>query len=97
MNCKPGDSAITLYSDKFNGKNSGRLVEVLFLAPSGYFELPNGVINSPSKPNSWVCKSLGTPFAGALEDGMYGVFPDRKLRPLPKDVEEIKEDRVAVV
>lgn len=86
MNCKPGDIAIIIGSSIY----AGRLVEVLYVAPTVSHDLPNGVPHSAgTDAGTWVLKSLGTPFPGTMGDGMYGCGKDVALRPLPKLSEEI--------
>lgn len=80
MNCKPGDTAIIIGSSVY----AGRIVETLYLAPQEKFSLPNGVLHASSGPERWAIRSLGTPFPGALGDGMFGCAPDSHLRPLVK-------------
>lgn len=82
MNCKPGDIAIVIHHKSVL---LGRLVEVICVAPTERFRLPNGVAHLAGGANMWVVKSLGAPFPGALGDGMYGVGSDRGLRPIRGD------------
>lgn len=91
MNCKPGDLAIVIGSSRY----SGRLVEVLDLAPNAWFRLPNGQLHCPPGDNeSWVVNVLGSPIAtrvggdGATRLVNQGVAPDSKLRPLPGKLED---------
>lgn len=99
MNCKPGDLAIVVGSEKY----SGRLVEVLCLAPDEEFTLPNGTPHvRPSESPAWVVNVLGSPIEvtyanGATVGVMQGVALDRKLRPLPGKLEDEEiEDELAI-
>lgn len=93
MNCEPGDIAVVVGSSIY----AGRLVEVIRLAPSEDFMLPNGVMNERSGSGIWwVLKSLGTPFPAAKGDGMYGSGPDDKLRPLRGDITEQESEIEAI-
>lgn len=93
MNCKPGDIAISVGS-----KNAGRLFQILSLAPSGRFYLPNGVLHTPVGPNVWVVKvldgSIITRFANeSTKPVNYGAADDKHLRPLrDPDEAEIEDD-----
>jgi hypothetical protein len=99
MNCKPGDLAIVIGSSKY----SGRLVEVLFLAPNATFVLPNGQYHRvPDDNESWVVNILGSPIEAQFGGGvkkpvMQGVAADKRLRPLPGKLEDEEiEDELTV-
>ena len=91
MNCKPGDLAIVIHSPvKKYSHVTGRIVEVLYLAPEGVFELPNGNLQSPVNTEEngayWVCRFLNPVEVGMADRGMFLVtfspVPDVFLRPL---------------
>ena len=87
MNCKPGDMAVIVRS-KFTPHLIGRIVEVLYMAPSyGSFCLPNGQLHAQlvDKRPRWVCKfqnpvSAPTDIGQRLTD--YAPVPDEVLRPI---------------
>ncbi len=93
LNCKVGDLAIVIGDSKY----AGRLVEILSIAPSTMFNLPDGYHHLGCPPGFWVIKILGTPAEALLVTGqtrttIYGAGNDAKLRPLPGEVvdEEIE-------
>lgn len=101
MNCKQGDLAIVIYGG--NGWH-GRLVEVLYPSPThASFTLPDGYPHAPASPNSWVVRSLGSPFPAPTEGGtrrktMFGSAIDAALRPLPGISEDkaLETERISV-
>lgn len=97
MNCKPGDLAVIVGFNPASPHLTGRIVEVLELAPVGAnFKLPNGKSHEPAPPASWVIRFQNPVDLSGLRgrpDSMYAVCPDRKLRPL-RDPGENVEDEV---
>lgn len=94
-NVKAGDLAIVKSSKP---QYNGRIVEVLYPAPTAGFRLPNGQWHEPpiSHP-SWVLKCIGAPMSapmsgGGWRDVWYVVGKDAALRPLPGDPEEISQE-----
>jgi hypothetical protein len=92
MNCKPGDLATVIGGSRW----SGWIVEVLYAAPQGTFNLPDGypcncnILGNVWKPDDWVIRSLCSQFDAPLANGKtrptwYGVGNDSKLRPLPSE------------
>ena len=96
MNCKPGDLAIVIGGSRW----SGWLVEVLYAAPQGTFNLPDGYpchCTPCWKPGDWVIRSLCSQFVAPLESGhirktWYGVGSDSKLRPLPAEKQTLERE-----
>jgi hypothetical protein len=94
MNCKPGDLAIIT-----RNPHEGRMVEVLYAAPVCDHVLPCGKNHLGSGPESWVVRSLGSPFilrqytAGVLSmtTNYYAVCYDKYMKPLPGKLEETEE------
>lgn len=93
-NVKAGDLAIVKSSKP---EYNGRIVQVLYAAPSQPFRLPNGVWSDGAgdQPH-WVVKAVGGKMPCPMRDGIiaqvwYGVGADRYLRPLPGDLEDISE------
>jgi hypothetical protein len=99
MNCKPGDLAIVIGTSRW----AGRLVEVLYAAPSENFELPDGHWHRGREPGYWVVHSLGSPVETPVDHGatfrmtMYFCADDSKLRPLPGESEVNEEHESACV
>ena len=91
MNCKPGDIALITRQPY-----AGFMVEVLYAAPMVDHRLPDGKSHESSSANSWVVKSLGSPFVlrqmtgkvMSVRTGYYGSCLDSALRPLPGELNE---------
>lgn len=87
MNCKPGDLAFVVWI----GEHSGKIVEVLYLAPVNIsFKLPNGWSGFSVTGSSWVVK-FQRPVASPTTDGIrrlsvYAIVRDSCLRPLRGDL-----------
>lgn len=96
LRCKVGDLAITLGQNP----NSGRIVEVLHLAPTNVvFKLPDGATSTAVSSGTWVVKACGQPFKAKMQDfsyrrAWYGCVEDFRLRPItpPGVTEEITEE-----
>lgn len=89
MNCKPGDLAIVI-KDARTAKLAGMMVEILHLAPTEPFDLPDGSRHLAAGPNQWVVKLSRPMLAPGLTRGIpdtriarYGCIGDYYLRPLP--------------
>ncbi len=88
MNCKPGDLAILVGATTSEGrKNIGMIVEVLHLAPTTRFEMPDGTWCMGGDGEAWAIKSAGKPFTiltvgGWTRESHYGVADDCHLRPV---------------
>lgn len=91
MNVKPGDLAIVI-RDADHFPLAGRIVEVLSIAPSGSFVLPDSYpAQGGGRPDHWTIKFTGAPIvaqvgvsgrANGTRTTFYGVVPDRVLRPV---------------
>jgi len=86
LNCKPGDLAVIIADHKLHPDSGGRLCDVLFESPAGYFDLPDGVPTESTTWPSWVIK-LHNPILILWPDGIsgpanYASCPDAKLRPI---------------
>lgn len=106
MNCKPGDLALVV-ADPYGYGLYGRLVEVLYAAPSHRFQLPDGYWHIGNRGSNvrWVVHLLGSPArcpvglrgSGNARWAMYGTMADWGLRPLPGIPEERREEIEAPV
>ena len=91
MNCKSGDLATIVGNNDY----SGRLVEVLYIAPTtGDYRLPDGYTHIKSPPECWIVKSFGSAFSAPLQQGgtrqtRFASIQDRLLRPLRGDAEQL--------
>jgi hypothetical protein len=98
MNCKPGDIAIVVKAAAPG--YLGRLLEVLYAAPSCPFVLPDGMPHAaPRSSDGWVVRSLCGPIKALCSNGtlcrmaLYGVAADSCLRPLRDDPDAIDVER----
>lgn len=88
MTVKPGDLAIICNP---GGRNHGRLVEVLQVAPSHDFRLPGGNLSQGTGDLlGFVCKGVGGHLTGSSTDCVYTrtlfmAIWAGYLRPLPGD------------
>jgi hypothetical protein len=97
MNCKPGDIAIIIAPGEWHG----RMVEILYLAPLGQFQLPDNYPAECNRTASWVFRFLGWASMIPLLDGSrrttYFAFgDDRHLKPIrgqetPEAITETEE------
>jgi len=102
MNCKPGDMAVIVRGEPLEGK----LVEVLYAAPTRNHKLPDGYQHVASAPNSWIVKFLGAPISARIgengrvigeRDAAFGRVEDWRLRPLRGEPEpESTDEREAL-
>lgn len=86
MNCKPNDLARIVHPSEY-----GRLVTVMYAAPTEPYVLPDGAKAMPARPGAWVCQMLGGAVrAPVYENGSldhyrlarYVAINDRWLRPI---------------
>lgn len=96
MNCKPGDLAL-ITRDSTSVKLAGRMVEVLYRAPIEDFNLPDGHLHDGQAKmaiaDQWVLKfanPVSAPMRGWQRMTHYGCVPDRYLRPLRGDIDDIE-------
>ncbi|NSX16001.1 hypothetical protein HTY52_18105 [Cupriavidus taiwanensis] len=101
MNCKPRDLAILVGAFTSEGrKNIGMIVEVMFLAPAGRFEMPDGTRCLGGNGDAWAIKSAGKPFSiltvgGWARESHYGVAHDCHLRPVSGvPIHDVQRDEV---
>jgi hypothetical protein len=92
---KAGDLAIIKCN---SARHNGRIVEVLYAAPHGSFQMPDGYpASTKGCPDAcWVIKFIGGPAPARFADGIerlkpYAIAPDWCLYPLPGDPESIDE------
>jgi len=96
MSVKPGDLAIVRAPGL---QVNGRIVEVLYVAPTEDFLLPDGTLNKGAGNEvCFVCKGIGGPLHalrdnGAPWTGWYAGFHHAYLRPLPGDETPESETR----
>ncbi len=101
MNCKPGDLAIVIRESK-RAKIIGKIVEVLYLAPTHKFKLPDGYLNEACSGQAWVCKlaheiRVDEYLSGAHRVTKYVIIPDWALRPIrPGDLDESIDEAAPV-
>ena len=86
MNCKPGDLAVIVgYSPKTPWL-TGRIVEVIELAPVGVsFKLPDGKSHQPCPAGEWVIRFQNPVDLSEIRgrtNALYAACHDSKLRPL---------------
>lgn len=85
---KPGDLAIVCNP---HGRNHGRIVEVLLVAPSGDFVLPDGTLSEGTGHLlGFVCRGIGGYLQGRSTDRvptktLFMAIWSGYLRPLPGD------------
>ncbi len=106
MSVKPGDLAIVCRTGSLN---LGRIVEVLYVAPTDDFLLPDGTLSEGMESDlGFVCKGIGGPLRfragwGGMDirivTGWFAAFCacPKCLRPLPGDEtpeSEVRRDEV---
>ena len=86
MNCKPGDLAVIVRCPDLWSKFRGRIVQVLRIAPTHTFKLPDGYVNEGCPANVWLCElqsPMTVPLAGGLScSARYVCIRDAALRPI---------------
>lgn len=88
LRCKPGDLAFIIASTTCP-QDIGMLVEVIYMAESDFFQMPDGYWYRNCK-GGWVIRSLGrafTPGPGLHKKSWFDCYSDEHLKPLPKDAE----------
>lgn len=93
LKCKPGDLAIILNSARYP-EVIGRIVEVLYTAPQGDFDMPDGFPAWGASPGGWVIKLIGAPIfeIELARHRVFGWIEDFRLCPISGPTEEIEQD-----
>lgn len=98
MNCKPGDLAVIVGFSPKHPHLTGRIVEVIEMAPVGMgFRLPDGKWHLPCPANEWVIRfqnPVDLSVVRGRSSGIYAACHDSKLRPLRDPGEDATDEVV---
>jgi hypothetical protein len=99
LRCKPGDLAVIIGYNAAYPHLTGRLVDVIQLAPVGCgFQLPDGKFHLPCSPGDWVIRFHSPVDLSGLRGkklSFYVVCHDRALRPIRDPGEDAQDETLA--
>ncbi len=99
MNCKPGDLAVIVAFAPEHPHLTGRIVEVIELAPTGGdFKLPDGKFHRAASQGCWVIRFQNAVDLSAVRGksgALYAACHDSKLRPLRDPGEDVPDESTA--
>lgn len=99
LRCKPGDLAVIVGHNPSYPHLTGRIVEVLELAPAErWFYLPDGKGHRPAGAGTWIIRftsPVNLPPVRGREQAIYGCCPDRALRPIRDSGEDVQDETLA--
>lgn len=101
MNCKPGDLAVIVGFSPAHPHLTGRIVEVIELAPVGCdFKLPDGKSHRPCPVGEWVIRfqnAVDLSVVRGRANALYAACHDSKLRPLRDPGEDATDEMLLLV
>jgi hypothetical protein len=89
LRCRPGDLAIVIGANAAHPELTGRVVDVIKLAPPYAFALPDGHMHAGTPPGFWVVRfhqpvAAPVEFLGRMNERptLFACAPDFALKPI---------------